>query len=463
LSHQPKLNAKSKSGYILFSAEIRKRIMAENPDAGFGEVSKIVGVEWKKLTEEQKKQYEVRAEYIANERAKQDAANIAAGKTVQMAPGHVRVYVCKWAACDFQFDCEQGLSEHVILYHTSQIIVDSENQYVCMWLTCLRNRKEGKPFPSLPRLHRHIKEKHVHSAVKSMAPNGRSRNYFKFVAAQGGENGTTGGQLVQFPFGMHPSQAPPGVLHNNHAGPPGMHPTAPPHQQLMMNGHHHQQHAAGDHHPQQQQMQHGTPVRVNGVDPRYHQTPAGPMHHHQAPHGHNYAAPMPQTPQTAHHQAHHHPGHPSQQQQHHPGMPQPGHHHPGAAQQQQMGTPGPMADARTVVSTLRGGGQHVVEPVFVPPPSSVHTRRVLHSETYLRYIESLSNARQRSVSAYDRSLRAHPRNTQTNVARLPANWLRESRGGQPVKEEEVVRALWRLREELLESTVDIERDYTGVL
>lgn len=39
-----------------------------------------------------------------------------------MAPGHVRVYVCKWANCDFQFDCAEGLAEHVILYHTSQII-----------------------------------------------------------------------------------------------------------------------------------------------------------------------------------------------------------------------------------------------------------------------------------------------------------------------------------------------------
>lgn len=47
LAAQPKLTAKSKSGYILFSAEIRKRIMHENPDSGFGEVSKIVGIEVK--------------------------------------------------------------------------------------------------------------------------------------------------------------------------------------------------------------------------------------------------------------------------------------------------------------------------------------------------------------------------------------------------------------------------------
>ncbi|KAH7680468.1 polybromodomain proteinidentical, partial [Aphelenchoides avenae] len=66
----PRLNTKSKSGYIFFSAEMRKRIMNENPEAGFGEVSRIVGVEWKKLMEEQKRRYEVRAEYIAGERAK---------------------------------------------------------------------------------------------------------------------------------------------------------------------------------------------------------------------------------------------------------------------------------------------------------------------------------------------------------------------------------------------------------
>ena len=45
LSTQPKLNSRSKSGYILFSAEVRKRIMAEHPDSTFGDVSKMVGVE----------------------------------------------------------------------------------------------------------------------------------------------------------------------------------------------------------------------------------------------------------------------------------------------------------------------------------------------------------------------------------------------------------------------------------
>lgn len=46
--------------------------MAENVEKSFGEVSKMVGAEWKKLSDEQKRQYESRASYIAEERAKND-------------------------------------------------------------------------------------------------------------------------------------------------------------------------------------------------------------------------------------------------------------------------------------------------------------------------------------------------------------------------------------------------------
>nr|CAD2160022.1 unnamed protein product [Meloidogyne enterolobii] len=71
LATQPKLlNAKSKRGYILFSAEVRKRVMNENPEARFGEVSEIIGIEWACLSDEDKRDYESRAQFIAAERAK---------------------------------------------------------------------------------------------------------------------------------------------------------------------------------------------------------------------------------------------------------------------------------------------------------------------------------------------------------------------------------------------------------
>ncbi|VDO93281.1 unnamed protein product [Soboliphyme baturini] len=175
----PKLTARSKSGYILFSAVVRKRIMAENPECSFGDISKIVGSEWKKLSEEDKKRYEEEAQRIAEERMKADAAK---GGRFHLLPGQIRVYCCRWKDCDYQFEALDQLNEHITNCHTSQIVECGDNQFVCLWQTCAKYRKEGKPFPSLPRLHRHIKEKHLPTAVKCMYPPNKSRHYVPLSA-----------------------------------------------------------------------------------------------------------------------------------------------------------------------------------------------------------------------------------------------------------------------------------------
>ncbi|KHJ44621.1 Bromodomain protein [Trichuris suis] len=137
----PKLTARSKSGYILFSAVVRKRIMAENPDCSFGDISKIVGSEWKKLSDEEKKRYEEEAQRIADQRAK---ADMAAGSRLQLLPGQTRVYCCRWRECDYQFESADQLNDHITSAHTSQIGKVGDDQYVCLWLTCSKYRKEGK-------------------------------------------------------------------------------------------------------------------------------------------------------------------------------------------------------------------------------------------------------------------------------------------------------------------------------
>lgn len=45
------------SAYMFFSQDWRERIKAENPDAGFGEVGKLLGAKWKELDESEKKPY----------------------------------------------------------------------------------------------------------------------------------------------------------------------------------------------------------------------------------------------------------------------------------------------------------------------------------------------------------------------------------------------------------------------
>lgn len=60
---------KQVTGYILFAAEIRKSITLKNPTANFGEVSRLVGIEWKRLTETDRKIYEDRAHQMNLENA----------------------------------------------------------------------------------------------------------------------------------------------------------------------------------------------------------------------------------------------------------------------------------------------------------------------------------------------------------------------------------------------------------
>jgi len=40
---------------MFFSQDWRERIKTENPDAGFGEVGKLLGAKWKELDEDEKK------------------------------------------------------------------------------------------------------------------------------------------------------------------------------------------------------------------------------------------------------------------------------------------------------------------------------------------------------------------------------------------------------------------------
>lgn len=63
------------------------------------------------------------------------------------------------------------------------------------------------------------------------------------------------------------------------------------------------------------------------------------------------------------------------------------------------------------------------EPLFIPPPNSIKVKHVLHSEVYLRYIESLSQGRQKTVSNYDKSLQQNQFNTRVDRRKLPTEWI----------------------------------------
>ncbi|KAL5520385.1 NHP6 [Sanghuangporus baumii] len=62
------------SAYMFFSQDWRERIKAENPDAGFGEVGKLLGAKWKEMDESEKKPY-IEQAARDKQRAEEEKAN----------------------------------------------------------------------------------------------------------------------------------------------------------------------------------------------------------------------------------------------------------------------------------------------------------------------------------------------------------------------------------------------------
>ncbi|KAM3878342.1 protein polybromo-1-like [Diretmus argenteus] len=81
------------SGYILFSSEMRAVIKARHPDFSFGELSRLVGTEWRNLEGSKKAEYEERAAKVAEqqerERASQQQTSPRAGTPVGALMGVV--------------------------------------------------------------------------------------------------------------------------------------------------------------------------------------------------------------------------------------------------------------------------------------------------------------------------------------------------------------------------------------
>lgn len=126
--------------------------------------------------------------------------------------------------------------------------------------------------------------------------------------------------------------------------------------------------------------------------------------------------------------------------------------------------------------------QKPTEPTFIPTKNSIQVKRVVHSEAYVKYIESLYEAKQqRTISNWDESLKANYKNTVVNYKKVPYNWLKKisnnfdstnsvsttmkrGRDGKLIKEngllnedQKILRSLWSLRDQLLESTTGIQR------
>uniref|UniRef100_A0A673YIL8 Protein polybromo-1 n=1 Tax=Salmo trutta TaxID=8032 RepID=A0A673YIL8_SALTR len=77
------------SGYILFSSEMRSVIKTRHPDFSFGELSRLVGTEWRNLEAPKKVEYEERAARVVERQEKERAAQQQASPRAGTPVGHM--------------------------------------------------------------------------------------------------------------------------------------------------------------------------------------------------------------------------------------------------------------------------------------------------------------------------------------------------------------------------------------
>ncbi|GAB0097679.1 polybromo [Sergentomyia squamirostris] len=175
------------TGYILYSSEVRKSISANNPDCTFGDISRIVGNEWRSLPSSEKQAWEEKAQRFNEENA---ARNAEESGCPSPAPGYEhnfitnQVFECCWNQCDWQFADPADCFEHCIAEGTGHVqthfssLPSNEAEYNCLWRGCIRLKKAAPPFPHLQRLVKHVREVHINKAGgRIIQPADRSKHY----------------------------------------------------------------------------------------------------------------------------------------------------------------------------------------------------------------------------------------------------------------------------------------------
>lgn len=173
------------TGYILYSSEVRKSISANNPDATFGDISRIVGNEWRSLPSSEKQAWEEKAAKCNEEHAakmSEESGCPSPAPTIAHDPVPNQVFECCWDKCDWQFEDPADCLEHSIADGTGHVqtycasLPSNEVEYNCLWRGCIRLKKQAPPFPHLQRLVKHVREVHINKAGgRIVQPSDRSK------------------------------------------------------------------------------------------------------------------------------------------------------------------------------------------------------------------------------------------------------------------------------------------------
>lgn len=192
---KPKYKGKLVTGYIVYSSEVRKDRAANNPDFSFGDISRMVGNEWRNMSAQEKQFWEEKASKSNEESAAKYAEEHGCSSPVPQPqtfqsfltadPVPNQVFECCWDNCDYQFEdpidcvehCISETSGHVSTYYKEiPRSKTGEADYTCMWRNCIRKIKKNIiPFTNLSRLLKHVREVHIIKSGKMVLPHDRSK------------------------------------------------------------------------------------------------------------------------------------------------------------------------------------------------------------------------------------------------------------------------------------------------
>ncbi|KAH9420477.1 Protein polybromo-1 [Dermatophagoides pteronyssinus] len=438
------------TGYIIFASECRRSVVEANPECSFGDISRIIGNQWKLLTPEQKNDFEQRAakqnaevkELVAAEKALQESLGPSSPAPQPGQPMENCVFECHWAnKCDYQFEDAQDLFEHLTGEPNGHVWIsyadtkDKEpGEFQCMFHGCGRVKKGATPFPSIQRLIRHCKEVHINKQIpKFLDPAKRSKNFFpssKLAAATMDHNSQ--GSFIQ-------------------TGQPGTIPKTGTTTTIMQGGQTYQT-INIQHQPQLTLGQHQvTTSTIPIMTQQGHQTIVTTPHGTAqlvtttGQGGQTFISQHPliatQSGQTFQGVLHHH--HPNQSTVVQ-SVPQSTIQFQANGQQIQLQTTqnAPQSIPTQIHKTSVGVQVKPAEPLFVQPP---RTNRLVHSQAYMKYIENLKPDR-RFISSWDRQLQAKKPENVYSLARQNhsalSNWLENGPGA---NHGTIENALWALR------------------
>lgn len=169
------------TGYILYSREHRKTFVAANPEATFGDISRLVGNEWRSLPQVERLSWEERAGKVNEENTRRleelGCMSPTPFANYELVPN--QVFECGWERCDYQFEDPADWCEHSVgetAGHVQAHCNATEAELVCLWRGCIRLKKQAPAFPNLLRLVKHVREVHINKcSAKIIQPADRSK------------------------------------------------------------------------------------------------------------------------------------------------------------------------------------------------------------------------------------------------------------------------------------------------